>query len=82
MTESIKIRYRRLNICNLCRCFRAARCVIVPAEGGQQWRSPERGDIPLSEMIVHIRNAVNVKASGNIINNTRNNDALYTGREF
>lgn len=36
----------------------------------------------MSEIMVHIRNAVNVKASGKIINKTRKNDALYTRREF
>lgn len=32
--------------------------------------------IPFNEMIVHIKNAVNVNANGKIINKTMNRDAL------
>lgn len=38
--------------------------------------------IPFSEMIVHIRNAVSVKAKGKIMNRTRKRDALCVGRQL
>jgi hypothetical protein len=49
---------------------------MVPAKEGKLKNYCQGEDVPLSEMIVHIRNAVNVNANGKIMNKTRNREAL------